>query len=85
MCREMYYAYALKSKKDNRFYFGHTKNLENRLLEHNKGKNKYTRHRGPWKLVYFETYSTRSIAMNREKFFKTGKGKEYLNEKINND
>ncbi|MBU1101156.1 MAG: GIY-YIG nuclease family protein, partial [Bacteroidetes bacterium] len=27
----MYYTYILKSLKDNRHYYGHTSNLENRL------------------------------------------------------
>jgi putative endonuclease len=36
----------------------------------------------PWELVYFETFPTRSEAMRREKFFKTGRGREFLNEVI---
>ncbi|MCX5716181.1 MAG: GIY-YIG nuclease family protein, partial [Candidatus Omnitrophica bacterium] len=39
--------YVLRSKKDNKFYTGHTQDLDNRLLEHNEGKVKSTRHRKP--------------------------------------
>jgi len=41
-----------------------------------------TKNRGPWGLVYQERYGSRSEAMIREKFLKSGKGREML-DKIN--
>jgi putative endonuclease len=78
----VYYVYVLRSEKSAAFYSGQTKHLEKRLLEHNLGKNTYTRKRGPWALVYFEACPTRSLAIKRERFFKTGKGREYIKERI---
>lgn len=78
----MYYAYVLKSKGRGILYCGQTEHLEKRILEHNLGKNKYTRNKGPWELAYFETCETRSLVMKRERFFKTGKGREYIRERI---
>ncbi len=39
----MYFTYILQSLKDNRYYYGHTNNLENRVDQHNKGKVKSTK------------------------------------------
>ena len=32
--------------------------------------------------MFFETFNTRAIAMEHERFLKTGKGREYIKEKI---
>lgn len=36
------------------------------------------RNRGPFKFVYFEEHPNRIEALRREKYFKTGKGREEL-------
>jgi putative endonuclease len=76
---EMYYTYVLKSKKDNKLYVGQTSNLLRRIIDHNLGLVKSTKHRKPLIKVYHETFNTRSEAMKREKFLKTGIGREFLN------
>ena len=80
----MFYVYVLKSRRNGKTYTGHTKNLEKRLLQHNTGKNKrkFGCVNGPWDLMFFENFETRSDAMRREKFLKSGKGREYIKEKI---
>lgn len=48
-------------------YTGWTNDLENRIKAHNGGTGaKYTRGRGPCKLVYFEVFETKSEALKRE-------------------
>ena len=47
-----FHVYILYSKKLNRFYIGHTTNLENRLIEHNSGESLYTSQGMPCKLVW---------------------------------
>jgi len=74
----MYFVYLLKSKNSGKTYTGHTNNLERRLLEHQNNLSKYTKGRGPWILVYSEKFNSRSEAMKREKFLKSGKGRELL-------
>ena len=76
----MYYTYILKSLSDNIHYYGQTENLQKRVEEHNFGLSGYTKKHLPWKLIYFEEYSTRSEAMMREKFFKTIAGHKWLKE-----
>jgi len=74
----IWYTYVLLSLKNRDLYKGITNNLERRLLEHNTGKNRSTRANVPWKLVYFEKFTTRIEARTREVFFKSGSGREFL-------
>ena len=47
-------------------YVGYTNNLKKRLNLHNSGKGaKFTRGK-KWKLVYYEKYDSKSIAMKKE-------------------
>jgi putative endonuclease len=74
----MNFVYVLKSLKDDKRYVGLTNHLERRLHEHNSGKVKSTKYRAPFNLIYFEEFENRSEAAEREKLFKTGKGREFL-------
>jgi len=73
--------YAIKSSFDNRIYVGFTGNLEKRIDEHNQGKTKSTKGFRPWFLIYSETIETRIEARKREKYLKSGCGKEFLKNK----
>jgi len=75
----MFYVYVLKNAQSMQ-YIGHTNNMERRINEHNSGLSPYTKGKGPWILFYKEEYETRSEAMKREKFLKTGKGRTFLKE-----
>ena len=77
----MFFVYVIRSEKDGRFYVGMTKNVEQRLEQHNKGMTFSTKGYRPWKLFFFETFQTRVEARNREKYLKTGIGKEYIKAK----
>ena len=72
------YVYAIESFKDKRIYVGQTSDLKKRLNEHNSGAVKTTRYFKPWRLFYSEKCSTRKIARQREKYLKSGCGKEFL-------
>jgi putative endonuclease len=74
----MWYVYVLKSLVNNRFYTGSTNDLVRRLEEHNRGKSKYTKLTRPFVLVYKEKYFSRIEARRRERFLKTGKGREFI-------
>lgn len=74
----MNYVYIIRCK-DNSLYTGWTNNLEKRFKAHCEGKGaKYTKGRGPLKLVYFEKYDTKQEAMKREYFIKRLSRKEKL-------
>jgi len=74
----MFYVYAISSLNRNYIYVGLTDNVERRFVEHNTGKNKTTKPYLPFKIIYIEEFETRVEARNREKYFKSGVGKEKL-------
>ena len=78
----MFYVYVLRSDSTGRLYIGQTKNLANRISDHNSGLARYTRSRGPWTLVHTEEYETRGEAMTRERQLKGGQGREWLRKRI---
>jgi putative endonuclease len=78
----MFYTYVLKSKKDKKLYIGQTSNLLRRIIDHNLGLVKSTKYRKPLIKVYHETFNTRSEAIKREKYLKTGRGREFLQKVI---
>ena len=76
----MYYTYVLQSARDDGFYVGFTKDLKLRFEQHAKGGVDSTKNRRPIELIYKEIFEEKSEALKREKIFKSGKGREYLNE-----
>lgn len=78
----MFYTYVLKSEKDNKLYIGHSDDLRKRILRHNKGLVLSTKHRRPLKLVYYEACLIEDKAIKREKYFKTGFGRNFLKNRI---
>lgn len=80
-----FYTYILLSLENGDLYKGSTEDLHRRFQEHNSGQVKYTSRYMPWKLVYYEEYETRSEALAREKYFKSGKGRQWLKEHLTTD
>jgi len=80
----MYYVYVIQSLSHGTRYVGSAKNITKRIQEHNNGLCRYTSGRKPWKLVFTKEHTTRSEAMRREKFLKTGQGRKWLDEILNN-
>jgi putative endonuclease len=74
-----YFVYILYSNSINKYYVGHTDDLERRLHEHNTGQTRYTSSRGNrWTLVYQEAYDSRALAMKREREIKAQKSRKYI-------
>lgn len=78
----MYYLYILQSQKDHDFYTGTTSDLKRRLIEHNAGKNFSTAPRTPFKLIYYEAYSLKQDAEDREKYLKTSMGRRVIRKQL---
>ena len=53
-------------------------NPERRVEQHNRGYNKTTRPYKPFMTILIDSFSTRKEAREREKYLKSGFGKEYL-------
>ncbi len=73
-----YYVYILRSLKDGKFYIGLTKDLKRRLKDHNNKESRSTKPRVPFVLIYYEAFLHLEDAKRREKFFKTGWGRNYI-------
>ncbi len=75
-----YFVYVIKSKKDGSFYTGISSDVDRRLIEHNRSDTKSTRSKIPWILVYVEACESRIIARQREKYWKSGAGRDKRSE-----
>lgn len=67
---KMYYVYLLRSLKTRWLYIGCTSGLFRRLEEHKSGMSYSTKKYLPISLVYYEAYSSRLDAQQREKMLK---------------
>ncbi len=75
----MWYVYILQSKKNGKLYTGLTGDLKRRFTEHNsKNGGHYTKRNAPFVLIFYEAYLEKRDAINAEKFFKSGYGREVL-------
>ena len=79
---EMPAVYVLRSQSTNRFYIGCADDPVTRLAEHQRGQTISTRGRGPWTLVYQETFATLSEARQRERQLKAWKSHRSIQELI---
>ncbi len=77
----MYCVYILKSLSNSDIYIGSTGNLVKRVNHHNGGKVRATKGYRPWKLLEYQKFNSRSDAVRREKFLKTGQQREILKKK----
>jgi len=80
----MHYVYVLKSQKDEGLYIGYTKDLKKRFEQHNKGLSLSTKNRLPFELIFYESFLNSSDARSREKYLKSGYGRQQLKEILKN-
>jgi putative endonuclease len=69
----MYYVYILKNGQG-RHYIGSTENIESRLRQHNHNCVTATKNKGPYKLIYKEEFTDKTLARKRENKLKGFKG-----------
>ena len=81
----MYTVYILYSTDYKKSYVGFTSDLASRLVSHNElGHKGWTLKYRPWELVFTEQFETKKEAMGREKWYKSGVGREYMKSQIEN-
>ena len=78
---EKYFVYVIKSLSRNYIYVGLTNNVSRRFAEHQAGQEK-TAPYCPFKLVHTEEFPSRVKARAREKYLKSGVGKEWIKKNI---
>ena len=57
---------------------GSCEDRDDRLRRHNAGESKATRSGVPWILVRSEAFPSRVDAVRRERYYKTGRGRDEL-------
>jgi putative endonuclease len=77
-----YFVYILQSQSTGRYYCGSTSDLDRRVRQHNDPAyrlSKTTKHfPGPWRVVEFEKFETRSEAVIKERQIKKRGIRRYL-------
>ncbi len=78
-----YFVYVLRNPAG-KLYKGFTADLDKRILQHDSddGFRSWTKGKGPWVLVYREVLETIEEAKRREKFLKSGAGRDFLKTKL---
>jgi putative endonuclease len=76
--RRMHFVYILQNEKDASFYVGRTQDVDERLVRHNEGRERYTKLHCPWKVVHLKSYESRLEAVRREREIKKKKSRKYI-------
>ncbi len=79
----MFYAYVLRSRKNpERFYFGFTADLRERVAAHNRGENRATQSARPWDVAWYGAFETEEAARAFEGYLKTASGKAFARKRL---
>ncbi len=70
--------YIIYSEKWNQYYVGSTQNMEQRLAQHNTGKNKSTRGGATWLLKFTQVLNSITDARKLEYKIKKKKSRKYI-------
>ena len=82
---EEFVVYILYSERFKKNYTGFTSSLIERFKSHNQLATKgYTLKFRPWVVIHVEFFYSKSEAMKREKYLKTGIGREFIQNLIHN-
>jgi len=76
---EEFVVYVLYSKQYDKTYTGFTSDLIAWFKSHNQlGVKGYTLRYRPWYVIHVEFYESKSLALKREQYLKTGAGREFV-------
>jgi predicted GIY-YIG superfamily endonuclease len=78
----MYYTYILLSSKSHIFYIGSTRNLTERVRQHNTGLVTSTKPHIPWSPVWYCACTTKKEAEDFEIYLKSGSGKSFAYKRL---
>ena len=71
----MFYTYILRSiEHPEQRYIGHTADLRERLIKHNKGDVPHTAKFRPWKIETYIAFDSEEKAISFEHYLKSGSG-----------
>ena len=70
--------YVLRGLKNRKRYVGITSDLQRRLAEHGQNRSKGSQAIGEFEMLFTEEYPNYLAAREREKFLKSGQGRQWL-------
>ena len=73
-----FYCYIIQSENTGRLYIGQTSKLDERIGQHNTNQSKYTKNKGPWKILHVFEFETRSQAVQMETKLKKWKSSKRI-------
>lgn len=76
-----YYTYVLRCA-DAKLYIGFSHDLQKRIERHRQGFVSATKDRRPVQLIYYEACLVKVRALEREQYFKTGFGRDFIKKRI---
>ena len=80
---DQFVVYILFSSKFSKTYVGFTSDLISRIKSHNELSSKgFTKNFRPWEVIHVEFFENKQDAMKREKFYKSGVGRQKVSELI---
>lgn len=78
-----FYSYVIYSQESGDFYYGYFDDLEKVLEMHNQNQIAPTKGKGPWVLMFSESYDTRMRAIRQSSFYRSVKGQRFLRKMLN--
>jgi putative endonuclease len=73
-----FFVYILYSYSSQKTYVGFTDDIDRRVFQHNNQvKKTFTSSYRPWVIINTEVYENKSEAIAREKWYKSGVGREH--------
>ena len=82
MLKMSFHFYILYSKQADKFYVGHTSNVDERLRKHNSHHKGFTGMGDDWQVVYSETFATKTEAYSREREVKSWRSRKMIQKLI---
>ena len=73
-----HYVYILQFYKDRSWYIGETADLRTRFKQHQGGEVVSTKQRGSFRLLFYECFFNKKDAKARERFLKSGFGRQQM-------
>jgi putative endonuclease len=78
-----FYSYAIYSQESGDFYYGYFDDLEKVLEMHNADLIAPTKGKGPWVLMFSESYDNRMRAIRQSSFYRSVKGQRFMKKMLN--
>lgn len=78
-----YFSYVVYSPSAGQFFYGYCEDTEKVTEMHNANQIDMTRGKGPWVLMFSESFDNKARALRQSRFYRTVKGQRLLKKILN--